>query len=380
VTTYVAFLRAINVGGHAVVKMTALRDAFTAAGCKEVRTLIASGNVLFEAPAGGIAALERRIRAELGKLFDTPPGLFIRTVRDVARLVEANPFRRYAAKPRLALYVAFLSRRPRQVPRLPLRSVPEMLDVISVMDREAFIVSGRKKNGLYGFPNLFIEKQLDVTATCRNWKTVVKIALTLAVLGCASAPPPARAPRPSAPAPAPSTLAPRTSTGLDDLMRRDMVADRAFAWSTRRLTWDDFQGDPPTDGSEGAVTSYTIYSAWKCRGDAFEFRVVAGFRPRQSWVKAIVLRDSVQRRTVLVHEQTHFDLAEVHARLMRRAFRELDRPCRQSDGELSDLAQRLGQAEKAEQRRYDAETKHGLLGDEQTRWSLQTRRRLTASN
>lgn len=174
-TTYVAFLRAINVGGHAVVKMTALRDAFTAAGCKDARTLIASGNVLFEAPAG-IGTLERRIRAELAQLFDVPPGLFIRTVRDVARLVQANPFRRYAGKPRLALYVAFLSRKPRQVPRLPLRSVPEVLDVISVKGREAFIVSGRKKNGLYGFPNLFIEKQFDVTATCRNWKTVHKIA------------------------------------------------------------------------------------------------------------------------------------------------------------------------------------------------------------
>ena len=202
--------------------------------------------------------------------------------------------------------------------------------------------------------------------------------LTLTLLGCAHAPPPARRPRPSAPAA--STPTPSTSTALDDLMRSDMAADRAFAWSTRRLTWDDFQGDPPADGSEGAVTAYTIYSGWKCRGDAFEFRVVAGFRPRQSWVKAIVLRDSVQRRTVLVHEQTHFDLAEVHARLMRRAFRELDRPCRQSDGELSALAQRLGQTEKAEQRRYDAETKHGLLGDEQARWTLQTRRRLTASN
>ena len=181
-TTYVAFLRAINVGGHAVVKMTDLRGAFAAAGCKDVRTLIASGNVLFEAPAAGIAALERRIRAELAQLLEAPPGLFIRTVQGVARLVRANPFRRYAAKPRLALYVAFLSRKPRHIPRLPLRSVPEVLDVISVTGREAFVVSGRKKNGLYGFPNLFIEKQLDVTATCRNWKTVAKIAKLAAMV------------------------------------------------------------------------------------------------------------------------------------------------------------------------------------------------------
>ena len=128
------------------------------------------------------------------------------------------------------------------------------------------------------------------------------------------------------------------------------------------------------------MTSYTLYSVWKCRGDAFEFRVIAGFRPRLSWVKAVVLNDSVQRRTVLGHEQTHFDLAEVHARRMRRTFGSLARPCVQSDAELSTLARRLTQEEKAEQRRYDAETNHGLRGDEQAAWSVQTRRRLAASN
>ena len=196
------------------------------------------------------------------------------------------------------------------------------------------------------------------------------VVLIMAVLGCASAPP----------APSPSAPIGSSSAALDDLIRNDMAEDRAVAWSTRRLTWDDFQGAPPADGSEGAITAYTLYSAWKCRGDVFEFHIVAGFRPRQSWVRAVVLRDTVQRRTVLVHEQTHFDLAEVHARLMRRAFRDLERPCQQSDRQLSALAQRLGQAEKAEQRRYDAETRHGLLGDEQARWTLQTRRRLAASN
>jgi len=164
------------------------------------------------------------------------------------------------------------------------------------------------------------------------------------------------------------------------MIRKDLTSDRAFAWSTRRLTWSDFQGEPPTEGSEGAKTSYTIYSAWRCRGSAFEFRIVAGFRPQQSWVKPVVLRDTLQRRTVLGHEQTHFDLAEVHARIMRRTFRELDRPCAQSDGDLSELAERLAQNEKAEQRRYDSETEHGLRAGPQASWTLQTRRRLTASN
>jgi len=111
----------------------------------------------------------------------------------------------------------------------------------------------------------------------------------------------------------------------------------------------------------------------------FEFRVIAGFRPRQSWVKAIVLNDSTQRRTILLHEQTHFDLAEVHARRMRQAFGDLARPCAKTDAELSGLAQRLAQEEKAEQRRYDAETDHGLLVDQQAAWTRNVARRLGGS-
>jgi len=164
------------------------------------------------------------------------------------------------------------------------------------------------------------------------------------------------------------------------MLHGDLAADHAFAWSARRrLVWSDFQGSPPSEGSEGAKTSYTLYSAWKCRGEVFEFRVIAGFRPRQSWVKAIVLNDSTQRRTVLGHEQTHFDLAEVHARLLQRAFGDLARPCARTDAELSALAQRLAQEEKAEQRRYDDETNHGLLPDQQAAWSRDVGRRLGGS-
>ena len=164
------------------------------------------------------------------------------------------------------------------------------------------------------------------------------------------------------------------------MVRADLADDHAVAWSAQLLTWSDFQGAPPTEGSEGAMTSYTIYSAWKCRGGVFEFRVIAGFRPRQSWVKPVILNDSIQRRIILGHEQTHFDLAEVHARIMRRAFGAVVNPCRKTDAHLSAIAQRLTQEEKAEQRRYDAETRHGLLAGQQAAWTLQTRRRLAASN
>lgn len=208
--------------------------------------------------------------------------------------------------------------------------------------------------------------------------TRVKLAALLlaASLGCAATPvpEPLRAPPVAQLRTAPSL----ESGGLDDMLRSDLAKDHAFPWSARPLVWSDFQGSPPSEGPEGARISYTLYSAWRCRGEAFEFRVITGMRPRQSWVKDVVLNDNAQRRSVLGHEQTHFDLGEVHARRMRQAFRDLARPCRRSDTGIGAVARRLGEDEKAEQQRYDADTNHGLLAAQQAAWTLQTRRRLAA--
>lgn len=205
------------------------------------------------------------------------------------------------------------------------------------------------------------------------------LALVAALgVGCAShaAPPPDRRP---APTPArPSSAA--AASALDDVLRGDMAADEAFAWSAKRpLVWGDFQGSPPSQGSEAAKTSYTLYSVWRCKGEVFAFRVIAGFRPRQSWVKTIVLKDSTQRLAILLHEQTHFDLAEVHARRMRRAFEDLSHPCARTDAEIQALLRRLTEDEKSEQRRYDDETDHGLIADQQAAWSRNVARRLDGS-
>jgi Bacterial protein of unknown function (DUF922) len=176
----------------------------------------------------------------------------------------------------------------------------------------------------------------------------------------------------------PVAVAPKSgSVALDALLREDLSADSAFPWSAaRRLRWSDFRGQPPRGGQEGAKTAYALFYAWKCRAEAFEFRVTAAFRPRQSWVKAVIVNDSAQNRSALGHEQTHFDLAEVHVRRMRQSFNALPDACRKTNRELTALAQRLLQEEKAEQQRYDAETGHGLRAAPQATWSREVARRL----
>jgi len=178
--TYIAFLRAINVGGHATVKMTDVRDAFVAAGCRNVRSVIQSGNVIFDAPASGRTALETRICQRLAALIGKDPGVCVRTARELESVAEAGPFRKFSGAPDVKLYVAFLSGKPQRSPRLPLRDETEALEVFAAGGRDVIIISRTAKNGLYGSPYGIVEKTFGVAATIRNLNTVSRIAALIA--------------------------------------------------------------------------------------------------------------------------------------------------------------------------------------------------------
>lgn len=174
-STHVAFLRAVNVGGRGVVKMAGVRAAFEAAGCRDVRTFIASGNVLFTPGLRSAASQQRRIAAAMHDLMGATIGICFRRLDDVEALLAANPFGRLSADPALKLYVAFLEREPASRPALPLADAKEAVEVIGCRGLDMLIVSRRKPNGMYGFPTFVVER-LGVAATARNWNTVVRLA------------------------------------------------------------------------------------------------------------------------------------------------------------------------------------------------------------
>jgi uncharacterized protein (DUF1697 family) len=179
---FVVFMRAVNVRGHAQVRMADVRDAFAAAGCANVSTFIQSGNVLFDASSREAAGLVRRARANVGGLMNEDPVFILRTLDEIEHLVRSDPFGLLVSDHRLKLYVAFLSRVPARIPApLPI-SEKERLSVIAIEERAAFIVSRHKDSGFYGMPNNFIEAALGVAATCRNWSTVSSLATRFAVL------------------------------------------------------------------------------------------------------------------------------------------------------------------------------------------------------
>lgn len=172
--TYIAFLRAVNVAGHGVVKMEALRATCAAAGCRNARTYIQSGNVIFESAAGQPTVL-RKIRDNLRGLLGKEPGVFLRTVDEMVQLVERDPFRNFKAEPDVTFYVAFLAEPPAVKPQFPLLLPKEGLEALGMSGREVFVLSRPTPRGSHGFSNAFIEKQFKLPATTRNWNTIAKI-------------------------------------------------------------------------------------------------------------------------------------------------------------------------------------------------------------
>lgn len=173
--TQVAFLRAINVAGHASVRMEDLKRAFTAAGCKEVESYIQSGNIVFEAPAAGRTALAAKIKARVGRLIGGEATIIFRSLRELERLVASSPFERVKTGADVKLYVAFLAGKPGARPALPLKDSKERLEIRRILGKDVIVTSGKKPNGFYGFPNAVVERELAVPATSRNWNTVTRI-------------------------------------------------------------------------------------------------------------------------------------------------------------------------------------------------------------
>jgi hypothetical protein len=168
----------------------------------------------------------------------------------------------------------------------------------------------------------------------------------------------------------PTTKAPvMPARSLSADIQADMTTQEAFAWAPDRpLRWMDFQAPAPRSGDASALTAYSIFYGVRCLGSDFEFLAIAGFLPKSSWVKPMVLTGPrTASDHALRHEQTHFDLTEVYTRRLRKQFVDLYEPCRRADA-LDPLAQQLLRAEKAEQARYDEETHHGLVSGQQADW------------
>ena len=90
-TTYIALLRGINVGGKNLIRMPALKAAFEEDGFEDVATYIQSGNVLFAAPGARTTELTDRIETLLAEAFDYVPTVVVRNRTQMRAIVDRTP-------------------------------------------------------------------------------------------------------------------------------------------------------------------------------------------------------------------------------------------------------------------------------------------------
>ena len=170
---YIAFLRAINVGGR-TVKMDLLRELLESLKLKNVETFIASGIVIFESTAKAGATLEAKIATALQQALGYEVATFIRTAGELAEIATRQPFRPAELAAAQAFNVAFLAEPLSAVTQRKLLGLKNDIDDFAIVDREVFWLC-RQKQSDSTFSNAVLEKTIGQSATLRSMSTLQKV-------------------------------------------------------------------------------------------------------------------------------------------------------------------------------------------------------------
>ena len=177
-TAHVALLRAVNLGGHNAVSMARLCDALAAIGLADPRSLLQSGNLLFRSGAASTRSLEQLLEKEIDARLGLRTDFFVRTRREWAAIIDANPFEAEAARDpaHLVLVTAKDAVNPADVQALQ-AAIPGR-ERVAAGERHAYAVypDGMGRSRL---TTALIEKKLGTRVTARNWNTVLKLAAAL---------------------------------------------------------------------------------------------------------------------------------------------------------------------------------------------------------
>ena len=176
-TRYVAFLRAINVGGH-TVRMETLRELFSAHGLSKVETFIASGNVIFETRSAADRTLEEKLERRLEFALGYSVATFVRSDEEVRAISTYQAFSSAALKTSRTLNIGFLREPLNPSARKAVMNLKTPIDDFHLQGRELYWLC-RKLQSESTFSNKAFERAIQGTATFRNATTIAKLAAKL---------------------------------------------------------------------------------------------------------------------------------------------------------------------------------------------------------
>lgn len=179
-TIQLALLRAVNVAGNRMVAMGDLREMLEELGCTVVKSLLQSGNLVFQSDRCSGDALERLLEAETARRLNVTCDYFVRSAAEWAKIVATNPFPNEAKRDPGHLIVMFLKAAANPAAVKSLQAAIRGPEYLRAKGQQLYIVYpagiGRSK-----LTNAQIEKHLGTSGTGRNWNTILKLAAMLEV-------------------------------------------------------------------------------------------------------------------------------------------------------------------------------------------------------
>jgi len=178
----IALIRGVNNVGARPVKMEVLRELCASLGCREVRTWLQSGNVVFRCAKKDAAKIRTRIEEAVEEQFGFRARVTVRTAAELKSVVEGNPFPEYAVRAPDRFLVYFLYDDPGEERRALVRAMKVAPQEIALAGREIYVwyPAGVAESTLrWGA----IDKALGVQGTGRNWNTVTKLLAMAEGLG-----------------------------------------------------------------------------------------------------------------------------------------------------------------------------------------------------
>jgi uncharacterized protein (DUF1697 family) len=167
---WVVLLRAVNLGARNKVPMADLRGLLEEAGYGDVRTYIASGNVLLDGPGSG-AAVSRKLERLIADAFGVTTTAIVRKPAELAAVVADHPFGRDTSR----THVVFLAKRPTAKAAESLAAADQSPDKAVLAGKHVYVRYAAGVQGARLSPAQ-LEKLLGVPATHRNWRTVAALA------------------------------------------------------------------------------------------------------------------------------------------------------------------------------------------------------------
>ena len=173
-TTYISILRGINVSGHNLIKMDALRKLYENLGFQNVTTYVQSGNVVFTGDEIDVNESGQRISQQIEKDFGYEVPVIVLTLSKLKQVIDTNPFLKDNNIDIAYLHVTFLSSKPGHYDHQIIEAKKQNEEEISFSDNAVYLYCpngyGRTK-----LTNNFLEAKLKVGATTRNWKTTTEL-------------------------------------------------------------------------------------------------------------------------------------------------------------------------------------------------------------